>query len=947
MAEKEIEGLLQELSEAVVFAEVTDLPALAGIHTQFESIAEWAAKGSHPKLEQAAKAVVELIGATILKEVDKPEEVLDIIGRSVTAMQSAVRDGQPDQEVEYPKELGMPSADDASTSTGEEPLSLPPAVDKTIFTDFISRQPGNLDELEEQILAAESSSDENAIAAVRRIVHTLKGEAGLLGLQDVEKLCHTIEDSLDQFAPNTIVDSLLIAKDWMSRLFCSYSNGGTPPEPVQTVLDQLKDPKAKTIESQGQQQEQTQEPPTETPEEEEEEVKTKVIEGDTDLIGDFVSEAQEHLDICDVQLLAIETNPNDEDAGNAVFRAFHTIKGVAGFLALDDILDLAHQSESLLDQARKGNVVLAGDVIDATFDAVDLMKRLINDVSQALTSDGVLTTDPDLKKLLVRLKALAEGKPPSATEPPSQVVADTPSAKLGEMLIESGLATKESVENALNEQEEEPQAKKVGELLIESAAVSSASVQEALKIQHERPEKGKVGEILVEMDKATEEDVEAAIKKQKLPPQKEKLGEKLVKSGEVAAKDVAQALRGQKSRQGQVQIKESLKVDAERLDALIDAIGELVIAESMVYQSIAQQEKPSQELVRHLGQLRKISRELQEMGMSLRMVPVRATFQKMARLVRDLAKKSGKKVNFVMNGEDTELDKSVVDKIGDPLVHMIRNAVDHGLESSPDERVKAGKRPEGRVELKAFHKGGSIHIEVEDDGRGLDREAILKKAIERNVIKKSERDSLSDREVWNLIFEAGFSTAKKVTDVSGRGVGMDVVRRNIEALRGQVEITSEAGKGSVFSMRLPLTLAIIDGMIVSVGGERLIIPTLSIVISLRPEKDQISTVVGKGEVLSLQGSLIPLFRMSRLFNIAGAKQVATEALVVVVEDEGRKVGLMCDALLGQQQIVIKSLGEALQGLTGISGGAIMPDGTVGLIMDVGGAVKLASEVFDE
>ena len=292
-----------------------------------------------------------------------------------------------------------------------------------------------------------------------------------------------------------------------------------------------------------------------------------------------------------------------------------------------------------------------------------------------------------------------------------------------------------------------------------------------------------------------------------------------------------------------------------------------------------------------------------------------------------------------MNGEDTELDKSVVDRIGDPLVHMIRNAVDHGIEADAETRRKAGKPETARVELRAFHKGGSIYIEIEDDGRGLCREAILAKAAERGLVRDGE--TLSDREVWNLIFEAGFSTAKQVTDVSGRGVGMDVVRRNVEALRGQVEIQSEQGKGTVFSIRLPLTLAIIDGMVVRVGAERYIIPTLSVVRAVRPQKESLYTVTGRGEMLSLQGELIPLYRLHQMFRIRGAVEDPTEAIAVVVEDEGQSTGLVVDELLGQQQIVIKSLGQAFQGLLGVAGGAIMSDGQVGLILDVGGIVKIA------
>ena len=270
---------------------------------------------------------------------------------------------------------------------------------------------------------------------------------------------------------------------------------------------------------------------------------------------------------------------------------------------------------------------------------------------------------------------------------------------------------------------------------------------------------------------------------------------------------------------------------------------------------------------------------------------------------------------------------------------MIRNAVDHGLEANAEERIKAGKPAKGRVDLRAYHKGGSIFIEVQDDGRGLDRDAILRKAAERGLIRDGEQ--LSEREIFNLIFLPGFSTAKTVTDVSGRGVGMDVVRKNIEALRGQVDISSQPGHGTKFTIRLPLTLAIIDGMVVSVGKERYIVPTLSIVMSLRPQPGAVKSVLNRGEMLSYQGELIPLFRIDRTFSIKGAVARPEDGLVIIVEEDGKRTGLLADGLLGQQQIVIKTLGDSMRGIPGVSGGAIMPDGNVGLILDVGALVRIS------
>ncbi len=418
--------------------------------------------------------------------------------------------------------------------------------------------------------------------------------------------------------------------------------------------------------------------------------------------------------------------------------------------------------------------------------------------------------------------------------------------------------------------------------------------------------------------------------------EKKKLGEILIKEMGISGKDIAHALRSQKK---PLSLKEQIKVDHERLDSLVDRIGELVIAVSMVSQNARSNEGLPADLARHIGHLEKITRELQEMGTSLRMVTIRPTFQKMALLVRDLAKKAGKSVSFEMSGEDTELDKNIVDKIGDPLTHLIRNAVDHGLEGSDEDRKKSGKSESGRITLRAFHKGGNIWIEVEDDGRGFNRNAIIAKAIERGLIR--DGDGLSDQEVWSLTLKPGFSTAEKVTEVSGRGVGLDVVIRNVDSLRGHVEIQSEEGKGSICRIRLPLTLAIIDGMVVRAGSERYIIPSLSIIRSVKPEPGAVSKVLDRGELLTMQGALIPIFRLGTLFNIDGFERNPDNAVVVVVENGGKQAGLMTDELLGKQQTVIKPLGDNLNGLPGIAGGAIMPDGQVGLILDVGELVRFA------
>ncbi len=381
----------------------------------------------------------------------------------------------------------------------------------------------------------------------------------------------------------------------------------------------------------------------------------------------------------------------------------------------------------------------------------------------------------------------------------------------------------------------------------------------------------------------------------------------------------------------------AVKGDTLKLDSLIDLVGELVIAQSMVVQDPEVIGARGQQLMRNLAQLRRIATELQRTAMSLRMVPIRATFQKMNRLVRDLASSQGKQLQLVLSGEDTELDRNIVEELNDPLVHMIRNSCDHGVEM-PDTRVAAGKNPVGTINLRAFHQGGNIVIQIQDDGRGLNPERILAKAREKGLVKPDE--VLSEKDIFDLIFAPGFSTAEKVTDLSGRGVGMDVVRRNIEQLRGKVEINSIPGHGATFTIYLPLTLAIIDGMIVGVGSDRYIIPTLSVRESFRPQTKMISTVYQRGEVISVRGKLTPLLRLSEHFETECECRRPEEGIVIVVESGQQTRCILVDELVGKQEVVIKSLGEAFKTQRALAGAAILGDGRVGPILDVDALVRL-------
>ena len=369
-------------------------------------------------------------------------------------------------------------------------------------------------------------------------------------------------------------------------------------------------------------------------------------------------------------------------------------------------------------------------------------------------------------------------------------------------------------------------------------------------------------------------------------------------------------------------------------------VGELVIAQTMVAEDPNINDGQLVPLARKVSHADKIIRELQDLTMALRMVPLKGTFQKMARLVRDLARKSDKTVKFITEGEDTEIDRNMVEALNDPLVHMIRNAVDHGIESKED-RIAAGKPELGTVQLHASHAAGSVVIELRDDGKGLNHDKIVAKAMDRGLID-SARD-ITENDVFGLIFQPGFSTADKITNVSGRGVGMDVVKKGIEALRGRIDLTSKPGLGTTFSIRLPLTMAIIDAMLVQVGGERYLIPTIEVDQSFRPKSADVSTVAGRTEVVMFRGNILPIVRLQSLFGIENAVERVEDGLLIVLTLEGQRCAMMVDQLLGQQQVVIKSLGDSMSNVPGISGGAILGDGSVGLILDVSGLLSLAQD----
>jgi two-component system chemotaxis sensor kinase CheA len=580
------------------------------------------------------------------------------------------------------------------------------------------------------------------------------------------------------------------------------------------------------------------------------------LEENRELLTEFHAEALDHLQQIEAALLVLDEQPGDPEALNSIFRSFHTIKGVSGFLHLTPMHTLTHEVESLLDLARNRKLRLNSTIITEVLKSRDAVQAMVQQITSALENGTLPSQIIPVSHLMRAVKILAV---PDADKPAAPFAVSR------------------------EEPEVETNAPLVPVLHFAEAAAPAAAAPFA---------------------------PEPSITAQKAP--------------EAAAPGAPT--------QGKTGSSSTVRVNTDKLDSLMDVVGELVIVQSQLSESARVLGIENSPLQRNISQFGRLTKEMQHTAMSLRMIPIKPTFQKMERLARDLSRDFGKKVNFHVNGEDTELDRTVVEDIGDPLVHMVRNSLDHGLETTA-ERIAAGKSEHGNVTLKAYHEGGNIVIELSDDGRGINPEKILAKAKKQNLVQPNAQ--LTKEEILNLIFLPGFSTAEKVTAVSGRGVGMDVVRRNIDKLRGKIEILSEIGQGSTFRIRLPLTMAIIDGLVVRVGEDRFILPSTSVQMALRPTREAFSTVQGRGEVLDHRGKILPLHRLHRRFGIAGAIENPWEAIIVIVENNGRAHALLVDDMVSKQEVVIKPLGGFLQSLAGISGGAILGDGNIALILDPG------------
>lgn len=632
----------------------------------------------------------------------------------------------------------------------------------------------------------------------------------------------------------------------------------------------------------------------------------------SDFYQTFFDEADELLADMEQHLLVLQPEAPDAEQLNAIFRAAHSIKGGAGTFGFGVLQETTHLMENLLDEARRGEMQLNTDIINLFLETKDIMQEQLDAYKQSQEPDAA--SFDYICQALRQLALEAKGETPSAVIRLSVVAKSEPQDEQSRSQLPRRIILSRLKAGEVDLLEEE-----LGHLTTLTDVVKGADSLSAIL-------PGDIAEdditavlcFVIEADQITFETVEVSPK---------------ISTPPVLKLAAEQAPTGRVEREKTTRSSEStsIRVAVEKVDQLINLVGELVITQSMLAQRSSELDPVNHgDLITSMGQLQRNARDLQESVMSIRMMPMEYVFSRYPRLVRDLAGKLGKQVELTLVGSSTELDKSLIERIIDPLTHLVRNSLDHGIEL-PEKRLAAGKNSVGNLILSAEHQGGNICIEVTDDGAGLNRERILAKAASQGL---TVSENMSDDEVAMLIFAPGFSTAEQVTDVSGRGVGMDVVKRNIQEMGGHVEIQSKQGTGTTIRILLPLTLAILDGMSVRVADEVFILPLNAVMESLQPREADLHPLAGGERVLEVRGEYLPIVELWKVFNVAGAKTEATQGIVVILQSGGRRYALLVDQLIGQHQVVVKNLESNYRKVPGISAATILGDGSVALIVDV-------------
>ncbi|OCR14035.1 chemotaxis protein CheA [Helicobacter pullorum] len=652
-----------------------------------------------------------------------------------------------------------------------------------------------------------------------------------------------------------------------------------------------------------------------------------------EILEDFLIEAFEMIEQLDQDLVELENRPEDLELLNRIFRVAHTIKGSGSFLNFSVLTHLTHHMEDVLNKARHGELTITPDIMDVVLESIDFMKKLLNAIRDTGT-DANTGLDSDIANVVARLDAISKGESPQDI-PASQESSTTQEAPQSQAPQEDSNNTQEEVDYS-NMSPEEVE-KEIERLL-------NQRQEEDKKKREEKRAKGELQDIQAPSEIEQTPNTTPAAKapeSQKQPevnatPAKQTEAKPQIKPRQEENKTLATS------------VEQTIRVDVKRLDSLMNLIGELVLGKNRlikIYNDVEERyegEKFLEELNQVVASVSMVTTDIQLAVMKTRMLPIGRVFNKFPRMVRDLSRELGKNIELVISGEETELDKSIVEEIGDPLVHLIRNACDHGIESK-EERIAAGKKEQGTVELKAYNEGNHIVVEITDDGKGMDPATLKAKAIEKGIIGEREADTMTDREAYSLIFKAGFSTAKVVTNVSGRGVGMDVVKTNIEKLNGIIDVDSTYGEGTTLKLKIPLTLAIIQSLLVGVQEEYYAIPLASVIETVRISQDEIYTVENKS-VLRLRNEVLPLVRLADIFGVDSVFDNSEQAYVVVIGLAENKIGVIVDFLIGQEEVVIKSLGSYLKGTEGIAGATIRGDGRVTLIVDIAAMMQMAKQV---
>ena len=641
----------------------------------------------------------------------------------------------------------------------------------------------------------------------------------------------------------------------------------------------------------------------------------------------FFEESAELLEKMEQLLLELNVAAPSKDELNGIFRTAHSIKGGAATFGFTEITETTHILESLLDKLRNDELTLRSDMVDVFLKAVDVLRMQLAGRQSQAEVDAQAVAD-----ICQRLNQLAQGKAAPAAGAAAAIPLTIPAAPvaapaIGKISNADAVVQDAAMLVASAKDPVDPTPENLYAILTGSAPVAAAPVLKPA-VASAAAQTDAYGFFT---DLAVVDEAPAA----QAPAEQAPVAQAPGRAAPEAMPDAHPKRRSSDRVDAETT---SIRVGVEKVDQLINLVGELVITQAMLAQTASRVDPlVSEALIAGVGQLERNTRDLQESVMSIRMMPISFVFSRFPRVVRDLAAKLNKQVELKTVGEGTELDKGLIEKIADPLNHLVRNSLDHAIES-PEERIAAGKDPVGTITLRAFHQGGNIMVEVADDGAGLSRPKIMAKARERGM---NVNDAMSDQEVWSLIFEPGFSTAAVVTDVSGRGVGMDVVRRNVRGMGGRVEIQSTLGKGTCISIRLPLTLAILDGMSVAVGKEIFIVPLTYIIESMQPAKSDIKAISGQGKVVHVRGEYLPVVALHERFNIKPnvADTEMERGILVILEAEGVKTALFVDELVGQHQVVIKSLETNYRKAQGISGATIMGDGKVALILDVAALVR--------